>query len=594
MTPHRNPNPIRGISAVAASLAFLVVVPFAAANAATLDAPDDVCVGEQFTVDWTGPNGPGDFIAIAYPDAQPDVFDNAHVTDDGNPATLRAPFVPGVYEIRYVQADPLAVLEAREIEVENCLVDAASTEYCPLPEYPVESYAVVVTGVQSDTGMQFPQQDVFTLQQLCSASTIVGSMLGELMSRVQGPLNVPTDMIMNNVANQMRGARDAICPVEESPGSDTWFSITYAHCRMAMETLPHSMDIHLPPGLGEGTMSMADHDKREIVQLTLKRNIEAVADYATGAGWSDGMRITATQRGGSHAGFSTREYNFESTGGLGNTAQGGGDASGLAGLVSVKTEGTAWLASCVPGIDIVRTFYEKLTREMEPDGESMSFFGGLIKNSVSMLEKGMPMEAETTISSRLMGVTKISGTSRSVVTGFNVIPLPPQWCEASLMPAGYAVTDIDQQVADVLRNAPGGGSGGSGGSSEAAQGMQQLNEAMQQMTPEQRKMMEQFGLGGMMQQAPAANPAAQSAGSTAARSAMPSSEELYSDDLTQMVQNHLDALGYDTGNTSGEMSLETTIAISQFQAEKGLEVTGEVSPQLAGVLSAEVDRQRGN
>jgi peptidoglycan hydrolase-like protein with peptidoglycan-binding domain len=61
-----------------------------------------------------------------------------------------------------------------------------------------------------------------------------------------------------------------------------------------------------------------------------------------------------------------------------------------------------------------------------------------------------------------------------------------------------------------------------------------------------------------------------------------------------MVQNHLDALGYDTGNTSGELSLETTIAISQFQAEKGLEVTGEVSPQLAGVLSAEVDRQRGN
>lgn len=591
MTLHRNPNLLRNVSAVFVSLAFFIAAPFASVNAATLDVPDEVCVGEQFTVDWTGPNGQGDLITIAYPDAQPDVFDNAHRTDEGNPATLRAPFIPGDYEVRYVQRDPLAVLAVREIKVSNCLLDTASTEYCPLPEYPVESYAVVVTGVQSDTGMQFPQQQVFTLQQLCGASNIVGSMLGELMNRVQMPLNVPTDMIRNNVANQMRAARDAICPVEESPGSDTWFSITYAHCRMAMETLPHSMDIHLPPGLGEGTMSMADHGEREIVKLTLKRNIEAVADHATGAGWSDGIRMTPTQRGGSHAGFSTREYNFESTGGLGNTAQGGGDASGLAGLVSVKSEGTAWLASCVPGIDIVRTFYEKLTREMEPDGESMSFFGGLIQNSVSMLEKGIPMEAESTISSRIMGVTQISGTSRSVVTGFNVIPLPPQWCEASLMPAGYAVTDIDQQVAEVLRNAPGGGSGGS---SEAAQGMQQLNEAMQQMTPEQRQMMEQFGLGGMMQQAPAANPAAQSAGATGARSAIPSSEELYSDDLTQMVQNHLDALGYDTGNTNGEMSLETTIAISQFQAEKGLTVTGEVSPQLAGVLSAEVDRQRGN
>lgn len=591
MTPHRNPNLHCGVSALVASLAIVIGVPLASANAATLDAPDDVCVGEQFTVDWTGPNGQGDLITIAYPDAQPDVFDNAHRTDEGNPATLRAPFIPGDYEVRYVQRDPLDVLAVREIEVKNCLVDAASTEYCPLPEYPVESYAVVVTGVQSDTGMQFPQQQVFTLQQLCSASDIVGSMLGDLMNRVQMPLNVPTDMIRNNVANQMRGARDAICPVEESSGSDSWFSITYAHCRMAMETLPHSMDIHLPPGLGEGTMSMADHGKREVIKLTLKRNIEAVADHATGAGWSDAIRMTPTQRSGSHAGFSTREYNFESTGGLGNTAQGGGDASGLAGLVSVKSEGTAWLASCVPGIDIVRAFYEKLTREMEPDGESTSFFGGLIQNSVSMLEKGMPMEAENTTSSRLMGVTQISGTSHSVVTGFNIIPLPPQWCEASLMPADYAVTDIDQQVADVLRNAPGGGSGGS---SEAAQGMQQLNEAMQQMTPEQRQMMEQLGMGGMMQQAPAANPATQPAGATSERSAMPSSEELYSDDLTQMIQNHLDALGYDTGNTSGEMSLETTIAISQFQAEKGLEVTGEVSPQLAGVLSAEVDRQRGN
>lgn len=589
MTPFSNPNSLRGVSAVVASMSFFVAVPFASADAATLDAPDDVCVGEQFPVDWTGPNGQGDLITIAYPDAQPDVFDNAHRTDEGNPATLRAPFIPGDYEIRYVQRDPLDLLAVREIEVKNCLVDAVSTEYCPLPEYPVESYAVVVTGVQTDTGMQFPQQQVFTLQQLCSASDIVGSMLGELMNRVQMPLNVPADMIRNNVANQMRGARDAICPVEESSGSDTWFSITYAHCRMAMETLPHSMDIHLPPGLGEGTMSIADHGEREVMKLTLKRNIEAVADYATGAGWSDGIRMTPTQRGGTHAGFSSREYNFESTGGLGNTAQGGGDASGLAGLVSVKSEGTAWMASCVPGIDIVRAFYEKLTLEMEPDGESMSVFGGMIQNIVGMLEKGLPMEAETTTSSRVMGVTKVSGTSRSVVTGFDIIPLPPQWCEASLMPAEYAVTDIDQQVAEVLRNAPGGGTGGS---SEAAQGMQQLNEAMQQLTPEQRQMMEQFGMGDMMQQAPAANPAAQSAGTTSARNAMPSSEELYSDDLTQMVQNHLDALGYDTGNTSGEMSLETTIAISQFQAEKGLEVTGEVSPQLAGLLSAEVDKRR--
>jgi peptidoglycan hydrolase-like protein with peptidoglycan-binding domain len=59
-----------------------------------------------------------------------------------------------------------------------------------------------------------------------------------------------------------------------------------------------------------------------------------------------------------------------------------------------------------------------------------------------------------------------------------------------------------------------------------------------------------------------------------------------------MVQKHLMALGYDPGNTDGNVSTETIIAISQFQAEKGLEVTGEVSPQLAGILSAEVDKRR--
>ena len=108
-------------------------------------------------------------------------------------------------------------------------------------------------------------------------------------------------------------------------------------------------------------------------------------------------------------------------------------------------------------------------------------------------------------------------------------------------------------------------------------------------------MMEQFGMAGAMSQmGGAANPAAvQPPGGSSTGSNMPSSAELHSDNLTQMVQKHLAALGYDTGNTDGDLSLETTIAISQFQAEKGMAVTGEVTPQLAGMLSAEVDSRRG-
>ena len=58
------------------------------------------------------------------------------------------------------------------------------------------------------------------------------------------------------------------------------------------------------------------------------------------------------------------------------------------------------------------------------------------------------------------------------------------------------------------------------------------------------------------------------------------------DDVTQIVQQDLHALGYDTGSTDGEMTMQTAIAISKFQAEHDLEVTGEASPQLAGIVKA--------
>jgi peptidoglycan hydrolase-like protein with peptidoglycan-binding domain len=64
------------------------------------------------------------------------------------------------------------------------------------------------------------------------------------------------------------------------------------------------------------------------------------------------------------------------------------------------------------------------------------------------------------------------------------------------------------------------------------------------------------------------------------------------DDLTRRIQKDLVALGYDPGNISGEVSTDTTVAIAKYQAEHDMPVTGEVSPLLAGILSAEVDKQR--
>lgn len=57
------------------------------------------------------------------------------------------------------------------------------------------------------------------------------------------------------------------------------------------------------------------------------------------------------------------------------------------------------------------------------------------------------------------------------------------------------------------------------------------------------------------------------------------------DEVTLMIQENLVALGYDVDPT-GKMDTSTAIAISQYQAENNMPVTGESSPQLAGVLAA--------
>ena len=61
---------------------------------------------------------------------------------------------------------------------------------------------------------------------------------------------------------------------------------------------------------------------------------------------------------------------------------------------------------------------------------------------------------------------------------------------------------------------------------------------------------------------------------------------LMADELTQMAQQELMALGYDVDTTEGELTTRTIVAISKFQAENNMEVTGEASPQLIGVLRA--------
>jgi peptidoglycan hydrolase-like protein with peptidoglycan-binding domain len=65
------------------------------------------------------------------------------------------------------------------------------------------------------------------------------------------------------------------------------------------------------------------------------------------------------------------------------------------------------------------------------------------------------------------------------------------------------------------------------------------------------------------------------------------------DELTAIIQKDLATLGYDPGNLDGEATVPTVIAVSKFQAEHDLEVTGEITPQLAGVIKAAMKQQAG-
>jgi hypothetical protein len=104
------------------------------------------------------------------------------------------------------------------------------------------------------------------------------------------------------------------------------------------------------------------------------------------------------------------------------------------------------------------------------------------------------------------------------------------------------------------------------------------------------------GLTGGPCQLPGHSAANASAGSPAAGASIAgpaapasSSTEGASSDLTRIVQQQLAALGYDPGNTDGELTKQTAIAITKFQAANGMEITGKPTPQLAGILGAAVD-----
>lgn len=84
---------------------------------ASVTPPATVSAGAEIEIAWAGPERENDFIAIARPDQGDSIYLVAARVEDGQPAVLRAPATPGVYEARYVLRRPVRTLAATEFEV---------------------------------------------------------------------------------------------------------------------------------------------------------------------------------------------------------------------------------------------------------------------------------------------------------------------------------------------------------------------------------------------------------------------------------------------------------------------------------------------
>lgn len=501
---------------------------------------------------------------------------------------------------------------------------------------------VIAGGIQEDYGDRTnrnpgsPFGNVgYTVDDLCAASGVIGSALETLVSTVDqaareanSPITLSTiEMIpgaprRETIRDALAATRDGVCNQPDPGVVYRPFVIAYASCRMTMVTydsaqsaIDSEMIINIPPGSGTVEMWMMEGGTREVIKLELNSSLQQLPDVV-GRGWSDALELVPQNLSATINGHDTQVYKFDYNSGLGDPGVGaitednvsmynmGPDT--LGNMVTVQSEGTVWASDSAPGVDIARSFYENLTSTVE-SAQGAGFFSGIIKNTVLMLQNGMPIKVDETTSSKVMGRTSVSGRTVSTIGDIGVIDLNPGYCGLEMqVPDGYTVTDINQQISDSLAQ-----SGAS--SNEMAQAMQQANEAMASMTPEQQAMLQSMGMGdmfsgmtgsagtgdaapatpnGMQDSTSMTGSSGSSAGPGASGSNMPSSEDLQGGSMTETVQKHLQALGYDVGEPNGEASMETVIAISTFQAEKGMDVTGEVSPQLLGVLSAEVDSRR--
>jgi Ca-activated chloride channel family protein len=103
---------------------------------ATLSAPETVFAGAAFELDWSGPNETEDYLSLSRTEASKDEYLQWARTEDGPPATFRAPKTPGTYELRYVsggsgeiRARSTLIVEAVPVELHVPAVAVAGRRF---------------------------------------------------------------------------------------------------------------------------------------------------------------------------------------------------------------------------------------------------------------------------------------------------------------------------------------------------------------------------------------------------------------------------------------------------------------------------------
>ncbi len=95
---------------------------------ASIAAPDTAPAASTIMVKWQGPDGDGDYIGIAAPEADSGDAITYEYTTSGNPVQLKAPSEPGTYELRYILGHDDRLLAKRKIVIKpvNASLEAPS------------------------------------------------------------------------------------------------------------------------------------------------------------------------------------------------------------------------------------------------------------------------------------------------------------------------------------------------------------------------------------------------------------------------------------------------------------------------------------